>query len=68
MLALLLIIGIFVAIEQGYPSWLFSWGGVVSWLLSLVVALPGMAFILRNIVAYLQRPRFIKAAKQFEKE
>lgn len=68
MLALLLIMGIFGAIAQGYPSWLFSWGGTVSLLLSLVVVLPGMVFILRNFIAYLQRPKFIKAARQFGKE
>ena len=51
-----------------FPQWLFSWSGVISVLLSLMVTLPGAVFILRLAITYLLRPRFIQAVRLAKKE
>lgn len=67
-LAILLNIAAFSTLARFSPGWLFSWYGVLSMLLSLVVTLPGTVFLLRRILASLQRPRFIQAAGLARKE
>lgn len=67
LLALLLNVGLFSVIQH-YPSLAFSWAGIMILLLSLAVTLPGIAFVLRRVTAVLQRPLFIRAAKQPGKE
>ncbi|PLR39006.1 hypothetical protein [Chimaeribacter arupi] len=68
MLALVLNITAFGFIGTIYPMWLFSWMGTVTLLLSLAVTLSGAVFLLRKIIAHLQRPQFIQAAGRSRKE
>ncbi|MBN4832546.1 hypothetical protein [Enterobacter hormaechei] len=67
-LAVLLNIAAFGAVARFFPDWLFSWSGVLSVLLSLAITLPGAVFFLRRTITYLQRPRFIQAARLARKE
>ncbi|SFN15037.1 hypothetical protein SAMN05428971_0260 [Candidatus Pantoea varia] len=67
LLALLFNVGLFSVIQH-YPSLAFSWAGVVILFVSLVVTLPCTAFLLRNMIARLQHPLFVKAAGQSGKE
>ncbi|MBV8041526.1 hypothetical protein [Pluralibacter sp.] len=57
-----------VGIIQHIPSLAFSWTGIVILLFSLIVTLPGIAFLLRHIIARVQHSQFIKAARQSGKE
>jgi len=68
MLALVLNITVFGFIGAIYPSWLLSWTGTITLLLSLAVTLPGAVFLLRKIISHLQRPQFIEAAGRSRKE
>jgi len=68
LMALLLNIGLYSQISRYFPSMAFSWSGITLLLLSLVVILPGIAFLLRRVTARLQRPLFIRAARQSGKE
>lgn len=68
LVALLLNVGLYCLMNRYFPSMLFSWSGIILLLLSLVVTLPGIAFVLRRAIARLQRPVFIKAARQSGKE
>lgn len=67
MLALLFNVGLFSVMQQ-YPSLAFSWMGAVILFMSLVVTLPGIALLLRKLIARLQYPVFVKAARQSGKE
>lgn len=67
-MALLLNIGLYSQISRYFPSMAFSWSGITLLLLSLVVTLLGIAFLLRRVTARLQRPLFIRAARQSGKE
>nr|WP_154324526.1 hypothetical protein [Pantoea sp. 201603H] len=68
LLALLFNVGLYSLMNRYFSSMLFSWPGILILLLSLAVALPGVAFMLRRVIARLQRPLFIKAARQSGKE
>ncbi|MBZ7673063.1 hypothetical protein [Klebsiella grimontii] len=67
-LAILLNMAAFGAAARFSPDWLFSWYGVLSVLLSLVITLPGAVFLLRRVLTSLQRPRFVQAAGLARKE
>lgn len=60
--------GLYSLIIFYFPSIAFSWLGMAILLLSLVLMLPGMAFVLRYVIARFQYPLFIRAVKQSEKE
>lgn len=66
--ALLLNAGLYSLMIRLFPSLSFSWPGILALLLLLAVTLPGIAFVLRRTIAHLQRPYFIKAARQSGKE
>lgn len=68
LMALLLNTGLYSLISRYFPSMVFSWSGITLLLLSLAVTLPGVAFLLRRVTARLQRPLFIRAARQSGKE
>lgn len=68
LMALLLNIGLYSLMIRYFPSTAFSWSGITLLLLSLIVTLPGLAILLRRITARLQRPEFIRAARQSGKE
>lgn len=68
LVALLLNVGLYCLMNRYFPSVSFSWSGIIFLLLSLVVTLPGIAFVLRCAIARLQRPVFIEAARQSGKE
>ncbi|MGK3144622.1 hypothetical protein [Pantoea sp. C2G6] len=68
MVALLLNVGLYGLIIQFFPALALSWSGILLLLLSLAVTLSGIAFALRRIIARLQRPSFIKAARHSGKE
>ncbi len=67
-LGMLFNVAAFGAVAHFSSDWLFSWAGVLSVLLSLVITLPGAVFLLRRTLAYLQRPSFIRAAGLAQKE
>lgn len=67
-LAVLLNVATFGAVAHFFPDWMFSWFGVFSMLLSLAITLPGAVFLLRRSLTFLQRPRFIQAARLARKE
>lgn len=68
LMALLLNVGLYSLMIHFFPSIAFSWSGIALLLLSLVVTLPGFAILLRRVTARLQRPVFIRAARQSGKE
>lgn len=68
LMALLLNAGLYSLMIHYFPSTAFSWSGIAFLLLSLVVTLPGMAILLRRLIARLQRPEFIRAARHSGKE
>lgn len=68
LMALLLNVGLYSLITHYLPSIALSWSGITLLLLSLIVTLPGLAILLRRVTARLQRPVFIKAARQSGKE
>lgn len=68
LMALLLNAGMYSMMIHYFPSTAFSWSGIALLLLSLIVTLPGLAILLRRITARLQRPEFIRAARQSGKE
>ena len=68
LMALLLNVGLYSLVIHYFPSIAFSWSGITLLLLSLIVTLPGLAILLRRITAHLQRPVFIRAARQSGKE
>ncbi|MBJ3816982.1 hypothetical protein F9C28_19325 [Shimwellia pseudoproteus] len=63
LMAIILNMGLYYATIHSFPSLAFSWWGLCVLLLSLAVTLPGIALMLRYIIATLQRQRFIKAAQ-----
>lgn len=67
-IALLLCGGLYSMIIFYFPSIAFSWLGITFLLLSLVMALPGMPFVLRRVIARFQHPIFIRAVRQSGKE
>lgn len=67
MLALLAGAGIFCLVQH-IPSLAFSWGGILLLLFSLAVTLPGIAFLLRRVVARAQYAHFVHAARTSGKE
>lgn len=68
LMALLLNAGLYSLMIRYFPSTAFSWSGSTLLLLSLIVTLPGLAILLRRVTARLQRPVFIRAARQPGKE
>lgn len=68
LMALLLNAGFYSLMIHSFPSTAFSWSGITLLLLSLIVTLPGLAILLRRVIARLQRPVFIRAARQSGKE
>lgn len=68
LMALLLNIGLYRLMIHYFPSTALSWSGISLLLLSLIVTLPGLAIFLRRITVRLQRPAFIRAARQSGKE
>ena len=68
LMALLLNVGLYSLLIHYFPSTAFSWVGIALLLLSLIVTLPGLAILLRRVIARLQRPEFIRAARQSGKE
>lgn len=68
LMALLLNVGLYSLMIHYFPSTAFSWSGISLLLLSLIVTLPGLTILLRRITARLQRPEFIRAARQSGKE
>jgi len=68
LMGLLLNAGLFSLVMRYFPSITFFWSGIILLTLSLAVTLPGLAFMLRRITARLQRPLFIRAARQSEKD
>ncbi|KGT95505.1 hypothetical protein NG99_03065 [Erwinia typographi] len=68
LMALLLNTGLYSLMLQCFPSTALSWPGITLLLLSLTVTLPGGAILLRRATARLQRPVFIRAARQSGKE
>lgn len=68
LMALLLNAGLYSLMIHYFPSTAFSWSGITFLLLSLVVTLPGLAILLRRVIARLQRPEFIRAARHSGKE
>lgn len=67
-MALLLNVGLYSLMIHYFPSIAFSWSGITLLLLSLIVTFPGVAILLRRVIARLQRPVFIRAARQSGKE
>ncbi|WP_404654376.1 hypothetical protein [Raoultella terrigena] len=68
LMALLLNVGLYSLVIHYFPSIAFSWSGITLLLLSLIATLPGLAILLRRVTARLQRPVFIRAARQSGKE
>lgn len=68
LVALLLNAGLYSLLIHYFPSMAFSWVGIMTLVLSLVLTLPGIAFVLRRITACIQRPLFIRSARQSGKE
>ncbi|AIR03459.1 MULTISPECIES: hypothetical protein [Cedecea] len=68
MLALLFNAGLYSLMLKFSPVVAHSWSGVMVLILSLAVTLPGVAFLLRYVIAHLQRSQFRKAASQSGKE
>lgn len=68
LMALLLNIGLYSLMIHYFPSGALSWSGLALLLLSLIVTLPGLAILLRRVIARLQRPEFIRVARQSGKE
>lgn len=68
LMALLLNIGGAGLAVHYSPSVAFSWSGMVILLTFLAVTLPGIGIFVRNTIARLLRPFFIKAARQSGKE
>ncbi|WP_342753958.1 hypothetical protein AAGQ96_15120 [Pantoea sp. MBD-2R] len=68
LMALLLNVGLYSLMIHYFPSIAFSWSGITLLLLSLIVTFPGLAILLRRVIARLQRPVFIRAARQSGKE
>lgn len=55
-------------LASAYPTWLFSWWGMACILPVLGITLPGIALVLRKIVARLLLPGFIRAAREFDRD
>ncbi|POT57060.1 hypothetical protein C3432_16975 [Citrobacter amalonaticus] len=68
MMALMLTVGLYSLMIRYFPLMAFSWSGISLLLLSLVATLPGIVFALRRVTSRLQRPLFIRAARQSGKE
>ncbi|HIH4731545.1 TPA: hypothetical protein ACYSAY_003791 [Raoultella planticola] len=68
LMALLLNVGLYSLMINYFPSTALSWSGISLLLLSLLVTLPGLVILLRRITARLQRPEFIRVARQSGKE
>ncbi|BDH45596.1 hypothetical protein TUM12370_16400 [Salmonella enterica subsp. enterica serovar Choleraesuis] len=68
LMALLLNAGLYSLMISYFPLTAFSWSGITLFLLSLIVILPGLAILLRRIIAHLQRPEFIRVARHSGKE
>lgn len=68
LMALLLNVGLYSLMINYFPSTALSWSGISLLLLSLLVTLPGLVILLRRITARLQRPEFIRGARQSGKE
>ncbi|WP_029686227.1 hypothetical protein [Tatumella saanichensis] len=68
LIALLLNVGLYSLMIHYSPSIAFSWFGITLLLLSLIVTFPGLAILLRHVIARLQRPVFIRAVRQSGKE
>lgn len=68
LMASLLNVGLYSLMIHYFPATAFSWSGNTLLLLALVVTLPGFAILLRRVIARLQRPVFIRAARQSGKE
>lgn len=68
LMALLLNVGLYSLAIHYFPSIALSWSGIAVLLLSLIVTLPGLAILLRRVIARLQRPEFIRAVQQSGKE
>lgn len=68
LMALLLNVGLYSLMIHSFPSIALSWVGILLLLLSMIMTLPGLTILLRRITARLQRPEFIRAARQSGKE
>lgn len=68
LMALLLNAGLYSLMIHYFPSTAFSSSGIALLLLSLIVTLPGLAILLRRIIAHFQRPEFIRVARHSGKE
>jgi hypothetical protein len=68
LMASLLSAGLYSLMIHYFPSTAFSSSGIALLLLSLIVTLPGLAILLRRIIAHLQRPEFIRVARHSGKD
>lgn len=68
LMASLLSAGLYSLMIHYFPSTALSSSGIALLLLSLIVTLPGLAILLRRIIAHLQRPEFIRVARHSGKE